>query len=79
MNAATLLDPRQFLARKSFIELKARERAQALLLRCLEGMPRPKASMMRFLIASTSSSTKSSAKPVAWRCSPPFIAQMSCR
>ena len=31
MNAATLLDPRQFLARKSFIELKARERAQALL------------------------------------------------
>ena len=31
MIQATLLDPRQFLARKSFIELYARERAQALL------------------------------------------------
>jgi malonate decarboxylase beta subunit len=31
MSRATLLDPRQFLARKSFIELYARERAQALL------------------------------------------------
>jgi malonate decarboxylase beta subunit len=31
MSQATLLDPRQFLARKSFIELYARERAQALL------------------------------------------------
>jgi malonate decarboxylase beta subunit len=31
MTQATLLDPRQFLARKSFIELYARERAQALL------------------------------------------------
>jgi malonate decarboxylase beta subunit len=31
MSHATLLDPRQFLARKSFIELNARERAQALL------------------------------------------------
>ena len=31
MSQATLLDPRQFLARKSFIELDARERAQALL------------------------------------------------
>jgi malonate decarboxylase beta subunit len=30
MSQATLLDPRQFLARKSFIELFARERAQAL-------------------------------------------------
>ena len=27
----TALDPREFLARKSFIELNARERAQALL------------------------------------------------
>ena len=31
MSQATLLDPRQFLARKSFIELNARERAQALM------------------------------------------------
>jgi malonate decarboxylase beta subunit len=31
MSRATLLDPRQFLARKSFIELNARERAKALL------------------------------------------------
>ena len=31
MSQATLLDSRQFLARKSFIELDARERAQALL------------------------------------------------
>jgi acetyl-CoA carboxylase beta subunit len=31
MIQATLLDPRQFLARKSFIKLYARERAQALL------------------------------------------------
>jgi malonate decarboxylase beta subunit len=31
MTQATLLDPRQFLARKSIIELYARERAQALL------------------------------------------------
>jgi malonate decarboxylase beta subunit len=31
MSQATLLDPQQFLARKSFIELYARERAQALL------------------------------------------------
>jgi malonate decarboxylase beta subunit len=31
MSQATLLDPREFLARKSFIELNARERAQALL------------------------------------------------
>jgi malonate decarboxylase beta subunit len=31
MSPATLLDPRLFLARKSFIELYARERAQALL------------------------------------------------
>jgi malonate decarboxylase beta subunit len=31
MSQATLLDPREFLARKSFIELHARERAQALL------------------------------------------------
>jgi malonate decarboxylase beta subunit len=31
MSQATLLDPRRFLARKSFIELYARERAQALL------------------------------------------------
>jgi malonate decarboxylase beta subunit len=31
MSQATLLDPREFLARKSFIELSARERAQALL------------------------------------------------
>ena len=30
MSQATLLDPREFLARKSFIELYARERAQAL-------------------------------------------------
>jgi malonate decarboxylase beta subunit len=31
LSQATLLDPRQFLARKSFIELNARERAQALM------------------------------------------------
>src|SRR5580704_3815736 len=31
MSQATLLDPQQFLARRSFIELHARERAQALL------------------------------------------------
>ena len=31
MSQATLLDPRKFLARKSFIELNARERAQALM------------------------------------------------
>src|SRR5258708_13038337 len=31
MSLPTLLDPHQFLARKSFVELNARERAQALL------------------------------------------------
>jgi len=31
MSQPTLLGPQQFLARKSFVELNARERAQALL------------------------------------------------